>query len=465
MLTHIDIAKGLRCFSPLSALPSDTTMNLTTFWRRVASLVAVVVALVGCRFDGKPRTGLSTISPLWEKEISLYSVQSSSMGDLVIMNGSNRDETIEFSVLDAKTGELWWEQRSPDVGTRSYIIGGTQEYLIVVWEDLDILHFRGVHRTTGERLWEQQTPTNPDYSFNHLVYRGEQLIFQNGYTSFVVFDSTTGTEQWRVTIDRPYSFDESRPAGVHTIKSFTDIADGKTHYLTSDGMWGTIDFVAQTTNEVPITFVKPADLLLGERNIILYDLSAQTMAFNMGNTLIGIDRATLTEIWRVSGFLTNRIRHSQDGRFFISPYRAYDERTGEVVWERPGEQNANGLAEVQYVESTATILDVLRDGLGVRGISMATGEELWTVTLPDVAPTSRYRELAAGENIFVVGAVECGEPNLDPCPEVESSVFAYDLTTQALLWRYTAQDVIFVGMDGGVVVINADGKKVGVGVP
>lgn len=441
-------------------------MNRTTsFWARVASLVAVVMALASCRLDGKPRTGLTTVTPLWEKDIATYSVQSTTMGDLVIMNRSNSDASIQATALDAKTGEVRWELRTPDVGSNSYIIGGTQEYLVVVWETFDTMHFRGINRTTGERLWEQQVATNPDYSFNSLVQSGEQLIFQNGYTSFIVFDRGTGGEVWRIAVDRPHFFDESRPGGVPTIKRFTPIQENQIHYLTSDGVWGTIDFAAQTTSEMPITFVKPADLLLGERNIIIYDLSPQTMAFNMGNTLIGIDKATLTEIWRQSGFLTNRIRHTQDGLFFISQYRAYHERTGEIAWERQGEASAPGLGEVQYVEMTGTILDLRRDALGVKGISMATGEELWSVALPDVPPTSVYRDLETAGNAFVVAVVECDKPNLDPCPEIESSIFAYDLRTQALLWRYTAQELAFAGMDAGIVVVNTVSDKLGLGLP
>jgi outer membrane protein assembly factor BamB len=440
-------------------------MNLKPFWARMASLVAVVLALAGCRTDGKPRTGLTTATPLWEKDITLYSVQSISRGDIVFLLGSNSDADSQITALVAQTGEVLWELKSPEVGT-SNSIQRHENVLMVTWEDFGTIHMLAVEATTGARLWRQEvTRAQQGFIISGPTQNGERVVLRDGYTSFVVFDSVTGTEQWRVTIDRPYIFDESRPQGVPTIKSFTDIKDGKVNYLTSDGMWGTIDFAAQTTNEVPITFVKPADLLLGERTIILYDLSPQTMAFNMGNTLIGVDKATLTEIWRESGFLVDRIRHVQDGRFFVNPYRAYDERTGEIVWERPVEPFPGGGAGVQYAEATSTILDVERETLAVRGFSMATGELLWSVALPDIAPASQYTDLATAGNTFVVGVRECGNPGLDPCPEVESSVFAYDLTTQALLWRYTAQEVFFVGMDAGVVVINADGKKIGVGVP
>lgn len=440
-------------------------MTLRTFWTRVASLVAVVVALAGCRTDGKPRTGLTTVTPLWEKDMTLYSVQSVSQGDMVFLLGSNSDADTQITALDAQTGEIRWELKSPEVESTGSI-QRHENVMVLAWERFGTMHILAVDERTGARLWKQEVPrAQQGFIYSGPVQDGERVVLRDGYTSFIVFDGVTGTEQWRVTIDRPYIFDESRPNGVPTIKGFTAIKEGKTSYLTSDGMWGTIDFVAHTTNEVPITFVKPADLLLGERTIILYDLSPETMAFNMGNTLIGIDKATLTEIWRESGFLTNRIQHIQAGRFFISQYRAYDERTGEIAWERSMQGAARGAGGAQYLEGADVILDYARNGLGVEGFSMATGERLWGVTLPDIAPASQYTDLATAGNVFVVGVRECGDPGLDPCPEVESSIFAYDLTTQALLWRYTAKEVLFVGMDQGVVVINADGKKIGVGVP
>jgi outer membrane protein assembly factor BamB len=441
-------------------------MNLTTFWARVASLVAVVMALAGCRTDGKPRTELTTAVPLWEKDMRLYSVQSVSMGDMVFLRGSNVDADTQLTALDAITGDIRWELKSPEVGTVPGVLGRTGNALVMAWQDFGTMHILGVDAATGATLWKQEIPrAQPSYIYTLPMLDGEQVVLRDGYTSFVVFNGATGAEQWRVSLERPHFFDESRPPGVHTIKSFTAIAGGKVHYLTSDGMWGTIDFIARTTTETPLTFTKPADLLLGERTIILYTLSPQTMAFNMGDTLIGIDTATLTEIWRVSGFLTNRIQHIHNGVFYINAYRAYDERTGHIVWERPQGGAIRGAGTAQFSDATETILDLDRDGLGVEAFAMATGEPLWTVTLPDIAPNSHYTDLFTAGNAVVVGVRECGDPGLDPCPEVESSVFAYDLTTQTLLWRYTGKEAFIVGMDEQVVVINADGKKLGVGVP